>query len=262
MKKIFIIFFIFMASYVIADEIINNEQTDLNKYSISKKEWSEYQKYKKEQEEKVFISEEEYNKYQQYKEQISIEEKNKEKEEKEEKEVPNKTKSGSTEISILIDKTANYKTDSKINGNSISVSKSEGWGATLELGYKDNGIVFGGGININDVDGSTFVNIYPCIKIVVPIENDKTIINFFFGGAVGYGYFSEKYSAEGIEFSGNGTLFWKLSCGFDINNFRFFINDSTNYMNITAYSSYYDTKLSGSATYKKLSFGIGYKFIL
>ena len=42
----------------------------------------------------------------------------------------------------------------------------------------------------------------------------------------------------------------------------YFKNYSTNYISVDVYSNYYDIRISGEATYTKLSIGMGYRFIL
>lgn len=265
MKKIILLLCaLIFSSYVNAADIVNSDQIITDKYkSIPKQEWEEYQKYKEEQENNVFISEEEYEEYKQYKKKIS----NKEQKENSinfTKKSANEDKYISNSLFVGFDKTLHYDLNVKFNGASGSESKGDGWGVTLEFGHREDGIMLGAGINMNNVDSSTFTNIYPYINFIIPLsdKNKDTVVNLFLGGAIGYGHYSEKSNIYDIEISAKGTLFWRLLCGIDINNLMFFINYSTNYMNIEAYSSYYGTKISGSATYEKLSIGIGYRFIL
>lgn len=256
MKKMFLMLlsiFIF-TSYVIADDVNNIEK---NKYkSISKKDWEEYQKYQEEQENNIFISEEEYEKYKQYKEKTSKKEKN--------EELLEKNEIISNSIFVGIDKTLNYNLNVKINDVNISEHKGDGYGITAEFAHRENGIMVGAGINMNNVDGSTITNFYPYINLVFPLsnKNDETIIDLFFGGAIGYGHYSEKETVNGIDVSGKGTIFYRLSFGININNLVFFMNYSTNHINVKVSSSYYDIKLSGIAKYEKLSIGMGYRFTL
>ena len=66
MKKFILILSCFMfATYINAADLNNVEKTKYK--SVPKKDWEEYQKYKEEQENNVFISEEEYEEYKQYK---------------------------------------------------------------------------------------------------------------------------------------------------------------------------------------------------
>ena len=265
MKHIILILSILMlVTCVGSADMTNYEQNSTNKYkSVPKKDWEEYQKYKEEQENNVFISEEEYEEYKQYKEKISNKEK-KGNSINSTKKSANEDKYISNSLFIGLDKTLHYDLNVKFNGVSGSESKGDGWGVTLEFGHRENGVMLGVGINMNNVDGSTFTNIYPCITVILPLskEYDETIFDFFFGGAIGYGHYSEEDNVNGIEISGNGTFFWKLYFGIDINNLILFMNYSTNHINVDAYSSYYGTKISGHATYEKFSIGIGYRFIL
>ncbi len=263
MKKFVLFLCVFMfSSFVSAADMSNPEQNITNKYkSVPKKDWEEYQKYKEEQENNVFISEEEYEEYKQYKKQISNEEKEIKEVEKNNL-INSLNKNISNSLFVAFDKTLTYDVDVKINGVSGSASDSKGWGLTLEYGHRENGIMFGAGINLNNVDSSNITNIYPYINFIIPLSNrnKETVVNLLLGGAIGYGYYSEKSYVYDIEISEKGALFWKLLCGIDINNLMFFISYSTNYINVEA-QNYYE-KISGSETYKKFSIGMGYRFIL
>lgn len=262
MKKFILILSCFMfATYINAADLNNVEKTKYK--SVPKKDWEEYQKYKEEQENNVFISEEEYEEYKQYKKNLDN---NKEKDNSinSTKKSINENKVVSDNLFIGIDKTLHYDINLKLNDFNSSVSKGDGWGVTAEFGHRENGIMFGVGINVNSVDSSTFTNLYPYINLIFPLleENNGTNIDFFFGGAVGYGHYSEKETVNGIDISCTGTFFWRLSLGMNINNLVFFMNYSTNHINVDAYSAYYGTKLSGTAKYEKFSIGVGYRFIL
>ena len=273
MKK-FVLFLcaLMFSSFVSAADIYNSEynseQTVTNKYkSIPKKDWEEYQKYKEEQENNVFISEEEYEEYKRYKEQLSREENKENTRIKKNNSLnsTNENKYVSNNLFIGLDKTLSYDMSIKVNDINVSAGDSNGWGITLELCHRENGIMLGAGINMNKVDSDTFTNIYPYIGFIFPVSdknNEETHVDLFFGAAAGYGHCSEKGTVNNIEISCKGTLFWKLYFGININNLVFFANYSTNYIKFDAYSAYYGIDMSGNATYEKLSIGIGYRFIL
>ncbi len=253
-KTIFVIltFCIFIScSYAMNIEEKTNE--------VSKKDWQEYQKYKKDESKKIKVSDKEYEEYQQYL-------KNKKENNIVSNNIEEKKQNLGNEIIIkggkILTASSKVELQNSYNGAKIKLEDTDSEGGIIKGDYiryvtENTGIGLGIAYFSDFVANHlSFLNTDILLKQRFPLE--KKNISLYLLGGLGYGYLvgTTKFSDDYFSMEYKGALHWAIAFGVDINSFIIDLSYSCNYISIdTNYSN-----ISGDGSYCSLILSVGYKF--
>ncbi len=275
MKRLFFVLSvtIFLCNIVKAEELFNKE--------VSKKDWEQYQEYKKQRSESIKVSEEEYKQYQEYlkKRLQDIDENSKTNYQNQ----PSQTYTSQVNINkskiftplenefiIKAGKTITGKSKVNLknsyNGASLSGDDTSSDGYVIKFDYIHyyfQGLTgFGCGGTFNSFDEDKVIDIYALFKQRFPFTDyyDKENIYFYLSAGVGYSFFvnnTKNVIPDTIYYlEYKGKMYYIISAGIDIDSFIFEISYSSNCIDITSNHPY----ITGDGTYNAVNFSVGYKF--
>lgn len=261
MKKVlvFLLLIFVSVSYVYSEQKVNVD------------DWKQYQQYKKEQSNKISVSDKEYEEYKQYLQ---------EKENVNKKQNSTEIKKSSSKVSEnelnfkfgkILNNSSKIKLKNSYYGTSATTtdSNSEGWSIKMDyIHYLIENTGIGFGISYNSSfksDDTSFLNFDILLKQRFPISSrEKTY--FYLSGGLGYGHLTgitkinyyNEYGDYQYYVKVNDGFQWMLSFGLDFTPFIIDLTYSCNYVGITTDLP----SISGDMSWCSFILSVGYKFEL